>query len=322
MKKGYFYIAATALIFSTMEIALKQIAGEFHPLQLTFIRFFVGGLLLIPFAIRALKKRADAHIGKKDLLFFAFLGLLGMVVSMSLYQLAVQEAPASVVAVLFSSNPVFVTVLAFFLLREKIGKADILALAADIVGIFFIIDPLHTQLSNLGILLSLSSTLVFALYGVMGKRRCRKFGGIVVTCFSFLFGSLELLVLILVTNIPAVSCFFSEMGVGLFAAVPLFAGYTAENLPVLAFICIVNTGIGYACYFMAMETTSAHETSLVFFFKPILAPLFALAVLQEVIEINMIFGIVFILLGSLCSLVPEFLRERRQRIAGERQTET
>mgnify|MGYP002227133820 FL=1 len=40
-------------------------------------------------------------------------------------------------------------------------------------------------------------------------------------------------------------------------------------------ICIVNTGLGFACYFKAMEETSAQETSLVFFLKPVLAPVFA-----------------------------------------------
>ena len=52
-------------------------------------------------------------------------------------------------------------------------------------------------------------------------------------------------------------------------------------------ICIVNTGLGFACYFKAMEETSAQETSLVFFLKPVLAPVFAFFILGEVISWNM-----------------------------------
>jgi drug/metabolite transporter (DMT)-like permease len=57
MKKGYLYIALTTIIFSTMEIALKFISGVFNPIQLTFTRFFIGGLFLIPFALNALHKK-------------------------------------------------------------------------------------------------------------------------------------------------------------------------------------------------------------------------------------------------------------------------
>ena len=57
MKRGYLYIAVTTLLFSSMEVALKLISGQFNPIQLNFSRFVVGGLVLIPFAVRELKKR-------------------------------------------------------------------------------------------------------------------------------------------------------------------------------------------------------------------------------------------------------------------------
>ena len=55
MKRGYLYIAVTTLLFSSMEVALKLISGQFNPIQLNFSRFLVGGLVLIPFAVRELK---------------------------------------------------------------------------------------------------------------------------------------------------------------------------------------------------------------------------------------------------------------------------
>ena len=47
MHTGYIYIALATLLFSTMEIALKTIAGVFNPLQMTFSRFFIGALVLL-----------------------------------------------------------------------------------------------------------------------------------------------------------------------------------------------------------------------------------------------------------------------------------
>ncbi len=310
-KKGFLYILGATVIFSTMEIALKLVSGHFNPMQMTFTRFLVGGLFLIPFARGALKKRPGVHIARRDLAKFALLGTIGVLLSMTIYQIALLMAPASVVAVLFSSNPIFVVVFAFLILREPIRKHQVAALALDILGILILIDPLHTQLSPVGIALALISTLLFALYGVLGKKECQRFGGLTVTCGSFLFGGTEMFLFILLTKIPAVAQWFAGQGLDLFANIPLFGGYSWDVLPVVIYICLVNSGLGYACYFMAMEETSASETSLIFFFKPILAPILAFLILHEAITLNMLLGIACILAGSLVSLVPDLLKARR-----------
>ena len=38
MKRGYLFIALATLFFSTMEIALKEVAGLFNPVQLNLTR--------------------------------------------------------------------------------------------------------------------------------------------------------------------------------------------------------------------------------------------------------------------------------------------
>lgn len=309
MKKGYIYIILTTIIFSTMEIALKVVAGTFNPIQLTFTRFFIGGLFLLPFAISALHKK-HLSVSSGDMCYFAFLGFLGIFVSMLLFQLAVLNTNASVVAVLFSCNPVFAGILAFILIKETINKSGIFAFILEVAGTIVIINPLHVKLSVLGIVLTIASTITFALYGVCGKTKCAKYGGIVVTCCSFLFGGLEILILIALSHVAPIAGFFNSNGLKVFANVPLFAGYSLKVLPILAFICIINSGVGYACYFKAMEETSVQKTSLVFFFKPILAPILALIILQEIIPFNMIIGILFILLGSLSSILPQLSFQR------------
>ena len=50
MKQGYLFIAIATIMFSTMEVALKYIAGEVNSIQLTFTRFFIGFLFLAPLA--------------------------------------------------------------------------------------------------------------------------------------------------------------------------------------------------------------------------------------------------------------------------------
>jgi len=305
MNYGYVYILLATVFFSSMEVALKTVAYDFHPMQLNCTRFLVGGLLLVPFGIRALRKRGltlDLAAWKG----FAGLGFLGLVVSMMFYQVSILFVPASVVSVLFSCNPVLVLAFAFLILRTDILPQHIIALVLEVIGALIIIDPLHTSLNLFGVALVLISAATFALYAVLGKRLCARYSGLAVTSFSCVVASAEMLLLIALSHIGPVADALNAVGLPLFANIPLFHGYTSDNFLTVLYICIFVTGGGYACYFMGMERTSPMQGSLVFFFKPVLAPLLAMTVLGENIAWNMWLGIGLILIASFISMLPTF----------------
>lgn len=303
MNRGYIFIFLATVFFSSMEVALKTVAHDFNPMQLNCTRFLVGGLLLIPFALRGLRQhgaRGTAAAWKG----FAWLGFVGLVVSMMFYQMSILYAPASVVSVLFSCNPVLVLAFAYLILRADIRPQHITALVMEVVAALIIIDPLHTTLDPVGITLVLLSAATFALYAVLGKKQCAQYSGVAVTCFSCLAASAEMIVLMLISHIPAVADALQAAGLPMFAAMPFFSGYTTGNLLNVLYICVFVTAGGYACYFMGMEATSAMQGSLVFFFKPVLAPILAMLILGEEIPWNMWAGIGLMLVASEVSMIP------------------
>ena len=227
--------------------------------------------------------------------------------------MAVSYTNSSVAAVMFSCNPVFVTFLAFFMLGEPIKPRHYAALALEVVGTVIIISPWDVKLNMTGVALALLSTLLFSLYGVMGKRKVAKFGGAVVTCFSFLFGSLIVLAFILLSHIPSAAQAFQGAGLDSFANIPVFAGYTLQNLPYVLFVSVGVAGVGFLAYFLAMEYQPASVVSLVYFFKPALSPLLAWMVHGEEISANMLAGVALIVAGSLCSIIPGILESRREK---------
>jgi drug/metabolite transporter (DMT)-like permease len=300
--RGYAYIVLTTLLFSSMEISLKTVAGRFNTLQLNFLRFLIGGLFLLPFAIRSLKRRRVA-VHASDWGFFALSGLACVVVSMTLYQLAIQYCKASIVAILFSCNPVFMIPLAAIFLKERIRSFTIASMIVSVAGMVCIMNPFDMSATPIGIGLTLGSAAVFAVYGVMGKARGGSFGGLATTALSFIAGSIELLALILASRIPAIAGALGTLGLGAFAHIPIFRGLDFGILPVFAFISLCVTGVGYASYFMAIEETSAATASLVFYVKPALAPVLALLILGESIAVSTIAGIVLIAVGSAISFM-------------------
>ena len=310
MKQGYVFIAIATIMFSTMEVALKFIMGEVNSVQLTFSRFFIGFLFLAPLAWRTLKKRG-LSLDRRSVAYFSLLGLVGIAICMPIYQLSVNYIDSAVVAVLFSCNPVFVTFLAFLFLGEAIRGRHIAALVLEVVGTIAIINPFSTRLNMVGVVLAVTATLLFAIYGVMGKKKVAQFGGAVVTCFSFLFGSLIILVFIGITHIPAAAAAITAAGLPSFANIPILSGYTLSNLPVVLYVSVGVAGVGFCAYFMAMEYQPASVVSLVYFFKPALSPVLAWAIHGEEIPPNMLLGIVLIVVGSFCAIVPGVIEAKR-----------
>lgn len=310
MKRSILPILIAAFLFSTMEIMLKQISTEFNAVQLTFTRFLIGGLILLPFALASLKKR-QLKITLKKLLPFALYGFIGITVSMTLYQLAISYTEASIVAVIFSSQPILVMALSYFILKEKIRLNSFISIIIVLIGILCIINPFQTKLSIAGTILSLLSAILFALYGVSGKKPSTKYGGVTTTCFSFLFGSAEMILLASISHIPVVSNALESVGLSKFASIPFFSGYSLHALPYLLYVSVCVTGIGFASYFTAIEKSSATTASFVFILKSFLAPVFALIILGEQIELSKFFGIILILSGSTINLISKHLWDKK-----------
>ena len=303
MKKGYLYIVLATFFFSTMEIALKMTSGTFNAIQLTFLRFLIGALVLIPLAVQE-RRYKKLPLRASDIRFFLLSGFICVVVSMILFQMSVVFAPASTVAVLFSCNSVFIVLFAYLMLHESIFRHTVVSIVISLVGMMIIINPLHFKGSAAGVICALGAAVTFAFYNAVARTRSERIGGITLTSMSFLFGCAELLVLIGLSHIPAFAAPLRCAGLGMFYAVPLISGLTLSSLPGLIYVGVCVTGLGYMFYFLAMESTSAATASLVFYIKPVLAPLFALAVLGEAITGRMVVGIVFIVIGSLIAFIP------------------
>lgn len=310
LKSGYFYIFACTVLFSFVEVVLKAVAGVFAPLQITLLRFILGGTMLLPFALRALRKKG-VQLKAADIKKFALTGFLFIPVTMSFYQLSVTFTEAAVVAVIFSSNALFVTLLAAVVLGEKLKYNHFIALAFEVLAIFLIIDPFGGTLDPTGALLAVTAAVLFAVYSIVGKKIAPQYGGVAITCFSSLCGALELFLLILFGRTAFGGELFSSLGMTVFVDVPLVSNIPLSALPWLAIIGFGTTGLGFVTHMLAMEKNSAREAALIFFFKPMLAPLFAFIFLHEDIT-HHIPGIVCFLIGAGFAMIPALLEEKKK----------
>lgn len=280
MKKVYFNVVMTAFLFGTMEVSLKLTGNALDPFQLTFLRFFIGGLLLLPFALAEIKV-TGVKLTAKDFGYLLYVGILAIPLSMLFFQLGVMRCNASTAAVLISFNTLFTMIFAHFMANEKIKKYNGVVLLIGLAGLIFMIKPWNMQEGNtvFGIVFMLLAALFFGWYTVAGKLSVKKMGLMAQTSFSFIMGSLVLLVIIIIMGRP------------------VFEG-VAENWMAVAYVSIFVTGLGYFCYFKAIKYSDATTGSIAFFLKPAIAPVIAVIILHEHIMWNTYIGIGLFLIAS------------------------
>ncbi|MDD4566229.1 MAG: DMT family transporter, partial [Eubacteriales bacterium] len=132
MKKLIIYILGSAALFSTMEVALKVAGTQLDAFQLTLIRFMIGGLLLLPFALIEIRKNQTV-ITKKDMLHMLVMGIVCICISMVFFQIGVENSKASTAAVIFCINPMFTMLFAHFMTEEKLHRIKVIVLALGLL---------------------------------------------------------------------------------------------------------------------------------------------------------------------------------------------
>ena len=292
MKKVIAFIITSAVIFATMEVALKAAGTKIDSMQMTFLRFLIGGLVLLPPALIE-SRNSGYSLNARDLGWMALLGTICIPVSMMAFQIGVMRCNAATAAPLFCTNPLFTMPIAAVFASEKMTRRKWISLAVGIAAVIFMIRPWDVQPGNTvsGILIMLLASVSFAVYSVMSKRSIKRIGTFMQTSINFIVGSLILLVIILMTGHPVIA------GV-------------SENIPIILYCGVIVTGIGYLAYFLAIRYSDATTGSITFFIKPAIAPIFAVLILHESIYWNTVVGIILLITASFLTISDSITQKR------------
>ena len=279
MKNGLIFSIITAALFITLEPVSKLIANDVNPYAITFLRFFIASLVFMPFWITKVIKQ-KMKITLKDIVTCATLGIIFICVSMVFLQIGVKKADSpALISVLFSSNSMFTVLFTAIILKEKLTKRKLVAIILCATGVIICTD--FSSGSNLeSILYGITAAVVFSIYTVLCKKYMTTLGGTVQAGITFLLGSVALFVILT------------------FMKIDTFTAISPGNLLNLLYLGIFVTGIGYLCYFKAMEKGGTIMASLAFFIKPVITP-FATFFINGIQPEGKIFiAILFVVAGS------------------------
>lgn len=252
--KPYLAILTTIILFSTIEVSVKLIPdGAINHYFLAAIRFLFSGIIMI-----AMSWKKFALLTRRDVYWFLLVGLGGIGLTFAPFHYVLEQTSSpEEVALIFSLNPIFASLTALFLLKEKIKVNQIVALFFGLAGVYVVkfgfamYNPASLKIAGL----LLWTAMAFGFYTASAKKLVMKFGAFFATGLLFIIGSLLLLI--------------ASNGDFHISELP-------QTIPVLLYLTLFTTLIGYLCYFYGLKRVPVATGAALFYLKPILATLFAL----------------------------------------------
>lgn len=154
--RGILWMVATAASFAVLLVSIRELSGTFHTVEIVFVRAVVGIFLIVPMVIRSgpsvLKtRRLPLHALRT---FFAFMAMLTLYYS--LVHITVAEATAMTFLI-----PIFATIVAVFVLKERVDGPRWIAVLLGFAGALVIIRPGFVAIT-FPILMALASSVAYA----------------------------------------------------------------------------------------------------------------------------------------------------------------
>ena len=170
-------------------------AFGFDNCTMIFIRIVVAVILL--FIGILIIDRNMLRIKLRDIWIFVVCGVFGILGLNLCYNQAMVGLTMSLAAVLLSMSPVFVMVMATFVLKEKITARKMICTAMAVVGCVLVSGVLESggvEVSAKGVLAGIAAAFFYALYSIASKLAMkRKYNVFTITFYSMLTGMVVLL---------------------------------------------------------------------------------------------------------------------------------
>lgn len=157
--KGLALLSLSALLFSAMGVMIRLASHSVDNATVVFARNLTGTLLLLPLAIRGGREFLTTRVPFKHL----WRALVGLAAMYGFFY-AIAHLPLSNAMVFTYSSPVFIPLVAWLFLKERITPLMLLAAAVGMVGVVLVAKPdqgMFNLLSLVGISSSLLASMAF-----------------------------------------------------------------------------------------------------------------------------------------------------------------
>jgi drug/metabolite transporter (DMT)-like permease len=274
-----FAVIAWGASFIATKVALRDVS----PVTVVWLRFAIGLVIL---GAAVLVRRQFSLPARRDLGYFALLGFLGITFHQWLQSTGLQTAQATTTAWIVATTPIFIALLGWLVLKERLRWVQVLGIFLATLGVLLVVtrgDLASLRSGSIGATgdyLVMLSAPNWAVFSILSRRGLRRFPATLMMCYVMGFG-------------------------WLFTTLFLFAGPGLSEIPSLSlpgwlgvgFLGVFCSGLAYIFWYDALQALPVAQAGAFVYLEPFVTLVVAALVLGEAVTLVSLLGGGVILLG-------------------------
>ena len=279
MLKAFFAVVVWGASFIATKIALHDVS----PMTVVWLRFGIGVALLGAFVAA---RKEFAFVSLKELGYFSLLGFLGITFHQWLQSTGLQTSKATTTAWIVATIPIFIALLGWFILRERLGVLGVVGILLAAFGVLLVVSQgdlgalTRGRFGVIGDVLVLISAPNWAVFSVVSRRGLKK-------------------------HPPTRMMFYVMITGWLFTSVWFTAGsgynevsrLTTDGWIGILFLGVFCSGLAYIYWYDALKEIPASKVGSLLYLEPLVAVVVASVFLHEALFLAAFVGGALILAG-------------------------
>ena len=297
------YAASAAVLFGLNASTTKVIIQSgVTPEQAVFIRSITAGVIALVWALIA--NRSELRVEKRLIPRLLLLGVVGVGTLQWAYSQAVVLLPVGIALLIEYTAVLWVPIIALLVFKERVKKQIWFGAALVLGGLAVVAQIWDSQLNPLGIIYALGAAASLTTHFIVGERIQRHLPTNVTMAYGMGIATLLFLPFSKLNEFD-----YASLGKGLDLSGNL-AGISVPLWVMLLLLGVAGSFLPMAFTFLALRHLTATLVGVVATAETILAALFALLWLGELISLTQALGGMVVIVGIVMAQTS-----RRQKIA-------
>jgi drug/metabolite transporter (DMT)-like permease len=294
---------ATVSIWGATFVATKVALQEVSPATIVWLRFTMGVVIL---GIAALQRKELTPPARGDWPILALLGFIGVAFHQWLQANGLQTAAATTTAWLVATTPVFIALLGWIALKERLNWLQWAGIAGAAAGVLLILgrgNPMPVHLGgpiSRGDLMVMLSAPNWAVYTILSRRVLGRMSPSKMIFYVMLAGWM----------------FITVWAVGFGPGTGEIGALSIRGWVAVAGLGVFGSGLAYIMYHDALHVLPASELGVFLNLEPVVTMLLAAPILGEPVTMLVLVGGAMIVGGIF--LVNRNAPEIRTRVTDSR----
>lgn len=279
-------------------IATKVALREISPASVVWLRFAIGVVVL---GLAVALRRQFRLPTWKELAYFILLGFIGITLHQWLQSTGLVTSQASTTAWIVATIPVFMALLGWLFLKERLSRLQIGGIALAALGVLLVVSQGNLRgmfnggFGQPGDFLILVSAPNWAVFSILSRKGLQRYPAAWMMFYVMLTGWL-------VSTLPWLAEAGRQVQGGAVeevwqAAWDAYSLLSWQGWLAIAILGVFASGLAYIAWYDALKAISAARVGVLLYIEPLVAVVVAGLVLGEPLRLAALAGGAIILLG-------------------------